>query len=115
MNTDDNIQETAVALRNQFGVDVSGMLPGNEEQRLEALKKLLAKRIGEMIDHEFDNFVNMLYRIDMDEAKVKAVLSKQPFSKALEELAEMIIRRQIQKVITRKQFSSQAHDLEFDM
>ena len=114
MDTDDTIQETALALRNQFGMAAVDLLPGDEQQRFEALKKLLAKRLAEMIDHEFDNFVNALYRIDIDEAKVKKVLAKQPFSHALEEVAEMIIKRQIQKVITRKQYSSSAHDLELD-
>ena len=114
MDSNDTIQETALALRNQFGMPETDLIPGNEQQRIEALKKLLAKRLGEMIDHEFDNFVNALYRIDIDEAKVKKVLAIQPFSHALEEVAEMIIKRQIQKVITRKQYSSSAHDLELD-
>lgn len=115
MQTDDTIVETALALRNQFGIAEADTLPAEEQQRLTALKKMLAKRIAEMIDHEFDNFVNSLYRMDIDEAKVKKVLAKQPFSEALEEVADMIIKRQLQKVITRKQYSSPAHDLEFDM
>lgn len=115
MGTDDTIQETALALRNQFGMAETNLLPGDEQQRFEALKKMLARRLAEMIDHEFDNFVNALYRIDIDESKVKQVLAKQPFSAALEEVAELIIKRQIQKIITRKQYSSNTHDLEFDI
>jgi len=115
VETDDTIEKTALALRNQFGMAEVDLLPGDEQQRIEALKKVLAKRLAEMIDHEFDNFVNALYRIDIDEAKVKKVLAKQPFSHALEEVAELIINRQIQKIITRKQYSTPAHDMEFDM
>lgn len=95
---------------------IAGDNPAGDEQRqLAALKKLLSKRIGEMIDHEFPNFVNALYRMDIDEAKVKQALAKQPFSEALDEVAEMIIQRQIKKIITRKQYSSSSHDLEFDI
>ncbi len=115
MNSDVTIQETALALRNQFGISEIDFQSGDEQERFLTLKKMLAKRLAEMIDHEFDNFVNALYRIDIDEAKVKKVLAKQPFSHALEEVAEMIIKRQIQKVITRKQYSSSAHDLELDI
>ena len=115
MDSDDTIEETALALRNQFGMASAELLPGDDDVRRQALRNLLAKRIGEMIDHEFHNFVNTLYRMDIDEAKVKQALAKQPFSQALDEVAEMIIQRQIRKIITRKQYSSPTHDLEFDI
>src|SRR5947207_852422 len=103
MDSDDTIGETALALTNQFGMVAEETLPGGESERLAALKRMLAKRIGEMIDHEFHNFVNTLYRMDIDEARVKQALAKQPFSEALEEVADMLIQRQIRKIITRKQ------------
>ena len=115
MDSTDTIEETAVALSNQFGMTSTELLQGNEQERMRALKNILAKRISEMIDHEFHNFVNTLYRMDIDEAKVKQALAKQPFSEALDEVAEMIIQRQIRKIITRKQYSSPTHDLEFDI
>lgn len=115
MDADNTLLETALALRKQFSMDAAPVLSHGEQPSRDALKKMLAKRIAEMIDYEFDNFVNALYRIDIDETKVKEALSKQPFSEALEAVAEMIINRQQQKIITRKQHSSPAHDLEFDL
>jgi len=109
------MRETAIAISNQFGLDKTPDDLNDEKQRYEMLKKMLSKRIEEMIDHEFDRFVNLLYRIDVNESKVKQALSEQPFSKGIEKVAEMIIERQLQKVITRKQYSSSAHDLEFDL
>jgi len=111
------LQETALALHDQFGLGESYELDLNSErEKYDALKKLLAKRIQEMIDHEFDKFINLLYRIDISEPKVKEALAIQPFSEALDRVAEMIIERQLQKVITRKQYStSTSHDLEFDV
>jgi len=115
MNEEQYIHETALAIRDQFGLELAAEVPGDEQVKHEALKKILSKRIEEMIDHELDRFVNLLYRIDISEAKVKQALSQQPFSKAVENVAEMIIQRQLQKVITRKQYSTPSHDLEFDI
>lgn len=109
------IQDTAIAIRDQFGIEKIPEELTDREQQYAALKRLLSKRIMEMIDHEFDRFVNLLYRIDISEAKVKQALAEQPFSKGVEKVAEMIIERQLQKVSTRKQFSSSKHDLEFDI
>ena|ERR1051325_1304665 len=109
------LQETALALQNQFGIDSLPDYEAEEQQLYDALKRLLSKRIEEMIDHEFDKFVNLLYRIDINESKVKQALSQHPFSKGVEAVADMIIQRQLQKVITRKQYSSPGNELEFDI
>ena len=109
------IRDTALAIRDQFGLENIPVELTDKEQQYEALKKLLSKRIAEMIDHEFDGFVNLLYRIDINESKVKEALSEQPFSKGVEKVADMIIQRQLEKIATRRQFSSSNHDLEFDI
>jgi hypothetical protein len=109
------IKETALDIRDRFGLDKTPDDMVDERQQYEALKKLLSHRIEEMIDHEFDRFVNLLYRIDVNEAKVREALSEQPFSKGVEKVADMIIQRQLQKVATRRQYSSSRHDLEFDI
>lgn len=115
MSDNQDFRETALAIRSQFGLEDFANQAADEQQKHEWLKKALAKRIGEMIDHEFDKFVNLLYRIDISETKVRQALSEQPFSQGLEKVAEMIIQRQLQKVITRKQYSASGHDLEFDI
>ena len=115
MKDKDLINESAIAISNQFGLEKVPDELGDRQQQYEALKKLLSERIMDMIDHEFDRFVNLLYRIDISESKVKQALSEQPFSKGVEKVADMIIQRQMQKVATRKQYSSQRDDLEFDI
>jgi len=109
------IKETAIDIRERFGLEKTPDDRVDELQQYEALKKLLSQRIEEMIDHEFDKFVNLLYRIDINESKVREALAEQPFSKGVEKVAEMIIQRQLQKIATRRQYSSSGHDLEFDI
>ena len=115
MTENQHFNETAIAIRNQFGLEKIQDELGGDSQQYEALKKQLSKRIEEMIDLEFDRFVNLLYRIDISESKVKQALAEQPFSKGAEKVADMIIQRQLQKIITRKQYSASNHDLEFDV
>ena len=79
------------------------------------LKKMLSDRLREMIDYEFDNFVNALYRIDISEQKVKAILSDQPLDRATELIAELIIDRQIEKVATRSKYSSGGGEMIFEI
>ncbi len=109
------IKETAIDIRDRFGLEKTPNELTDQQQQYDALKKLLSARIEEMIDHEFDRFVNLLYRIDISESKVKEALAEQPFSKGVEKVADMIIQRQLQKIATRRQYSSSGHDLEFDI
>ncbi len=110
------IEETTISIRNQFALEnTSGIQTTDERAKYEQLKKILIKRLEEMIDHEFEKFINVLYRIDVSEYKVKKALTEQPFKAGVEKIAEMIIQRQMQKVITRKQYATQQHDLEFDV
>ena len=115
MHEKEQLKETALALGNHFGLENHPEELTDEKQMHDTLKKMLSKRIEEMIDHEFDRFVNLLYRMDVNEAKVKEALAEKPFSKGVEKVADMIIQRQLQKIATRKTYSSSNHDLEFDI
>ncbi|PWJ39341.1 hypothetical protein [Sediminitomix flava] len=60
------------------------------------LQQWLSKRINYMLRFEFDQLMNALYRIDVDEQKVKeAIASDAP----ADELAKLVLERQWQKVI----------------
>lgn len=114
MSTDNNISQTALALKNQFGINI----PTTEilmEKDYHVLKRLLSKKLAEIIDADFQHFVNILYRIDIDESKVKSILAQKPLDEAIETIADLIIVRQKQKVISRQNNSSSNIDLSFDI
>lgn len=65
------------------------------------LKEWLAREIQILIDHDFQRFLNMLYRIDINEQKAKeAFADPNPPIK----FAELVIERELQKVESRRKY-----------
>ncbi|MBK8522102.1 MAG: hypothetical protein IPL54_14950 [Chitinophagaceae bacterium] len=70
----------------------------------------LAAYINNLIKNDFDKLVAYLYRIDVNEEKLKTLLQKNPDEDAGNIIAALIIERQQQKIKWRKQFSQQMGD-----
>lgn len=70
----------------------------------EELKRMIAERIRQMLSTNYEQLLNLLYRIDIPESRVAEALSEYPPNEVPEMLAEMIIERQRQKVVTRQQY-----------
>ncbi|MCA1752689.1 MAG: hypothetical protein ABR572_10010 [Cryomorphaceae bacterium] len=49
--------------------------------------------------------IRLLYQLDMDEAKMRALLAETPAENTLHALADQMVRRCLAKVITRAKFS----------
>ncbi len=64
----------------------------------------LAKYINDLVNHDFEYLLSLLYRIDVEEKNIRAVLSAQPGADAGELIAQLIIDRQEQKIKSREQF-----------
>ena len=77
------------------------MDPGLQFSSIDKLRKWLAGRIEVMIDNNFQGLLNMLYRIDVDENKVKMAFSA---SEPADELAMLVIDRELQKAALRKKY-----------
>jgi hypothetical protein len=73
---------------------------------LNLLRQQLTRWVSFMLDHEFGNLLNALYRIDLPEEKVKNVLALSPPEQLASDLATMILDRQIQKAVLRERYSS---------
>lgn len=71
-----------------------------------AAKTALAEMIAFLIDKNFEKLLFILYRIDVDEAKAKQLLSQHLPDEAPVVLAELIINRQKQKEAFRASFGS---------
>ena len=70
------------------------------------LKEKLSDIIAFLMDHNFEKLLWILYRIDVDEQKAKALLSKHLPEDAPAILADLIIQRQLKKEEFRRQYSS---------
>ena len=62
----------------------------------------LSSWINQLIKNDFEKLVSLLYRIDVSEQKLKALLHEFPDEDAGNIIATLIIERQEQKLKTRK-------------
>lgn len=75
-----------------------------ENISLEELKEKLSVQINQMIQTDFQKLVSLLYRIDVNETRLKLLLKEYPGEDAGKIIAELIIERQLQKIKSRQQF-----------
>ncbi len=71
----------------------------------EDLLFFLDQYIQDLIDNDFEKLLQLLYRIDVSEVKVKEALCLSGPKKASYTIAKLIIEREEQKVNTRKKYS----------
>jgi hypothetical protein len=67
------------------------------------LKETLAGHINHLINHDFEKLVYYLYRIDVNEAKMRALLAQKEGEGAAQLIAGLIIERQLEKIKSRKE------------
>jgi hypothetical protein len=63
----------------------------------ETIRSKLSQYLNNLLLHDFAALVQLLYRVDVPEAKVKAVLQQNPGVDAGDLLADLLIQRQQEK------------------
>lgn len=71
----------------------------------------LSLAINEMIVSDFDKLVLLLYRLDIDETKLRTILKENPGTDAGNTIADLIIARQLQKIKSREQYSKRDNSI----
>lgn len=70
------------------------------------LQENLTVFINDLILNDFQKLILILYKVDVDEKKLKKILKENVGTDAGEIIATLIIERELQKIETRKQFGS---------
>lgn len=70
----------------------------------ERLEELLAERLEVLISHHFQQFVFLLYRIDVPENQIRDILEKDAGAGAYRKIAGLLIERQLQKIKSRETY-----------
>ena len=83
-----------------------------EDVSNEQTRKRLMDLINELIQKDFNALLQLLYRIDVDEKKIRIYLKENKNLDSASILADMIIERQHQKMKSRKQFRTKTDDSE---
>ncbi len=71
--------------------------PGTDHTSFQEQRLLLIKAVDTLIHHDFNKLLHILYRIDVDENKLKHALFESVLP-AAETIADLIIERQQQKI-----------------
>ena len=74
------------------------------ETTLEQMEIFLAGRISQLIENDFTQLLQILYRIDVSEQKLRSLLKQNTGTDAGRIIAVLIIERQLEKLRSRQQF-----------
>ncbi len=64
------------------------------------IREHFIKKIAELMAKDYNRFLNTLYRIDIDESRVREILHSKDKLRIPERLADLIIERQLLRVKT---------------
>jgi hypothetical protein len=81
----------------------------NLSQQLTALEKLEMKEqlicyINHLLLYDFNKLVQILYRVDVDEKKLKALLQENKETDAAVIIADLLLQRQEEKIKAKQEF-----------
>ena len=101
------LAESAALIEQHFLLEspLLDAVPFGESQEQELLEQLTL-HIRSLLDQDMPRLLQALYRIDVAESKVNAILSLAKPELIAPSLAQLIIDREYQKVETRKRYSS---------
>lgn len=98
----DDIAIISSLIRNDFGFNTTEL---NHHHILNELKEQLTKIINLLLDKDLQRLLNTMYRMDVSEQKFKEALTLNPPSEVAPAIAQLIIERELRKVITRRKYS----------
>jgi len=74
-----------------------------ENISFEVLRERLSSHINFLIRTDFQKLVSILYRVDVNESKLKQLLKENPDADAANIISDLIIERQLQKIRSRQE------------
>jgi hypothetical protein len=75
------------------------------------LKETLTQYVNHLINYDFEKLIFHLYRIDVNEAKMKQLLEQKNGENAAGLIADLIIERQVEKIKSCQQFRQRDNDI----
>ncbi len=94
-----HISQALILTNKDFNLEISV----NEVSSVEDFQQKLSKLIQHLLDNDLERLINCLYRIDVSEEQVKLAMTG---NNVAEQIALLIIEREMQKVITRENYKT---------
>lgn len=107
LNRLDILQDTAQQVIKDFGM--SGMkvnFSGNPENAYTELFAQVLPHIEKLQKENFQNFYNLMYRIDISEVQIKKAVANTADRSFAEIVTDLILKRELLKVVMRKSYSA---------
>jgi hypothetical protein len=70
------------------------------------LKAKIQQLVNDLIVNDFNELVNFLYRVDVNENKLKTILHNNPSTDAAVIITDLLIERQLEKIKTKQSFKT---------
>lgn len=86
----------------QYYLQQTFHLPGTVNEMQDA-ENYLSEKMNDLIKNDFHHLVQILYRLDVNETKLKQVLKDNPNEDGGKIISSLIIERQLQKIESRLQ------------
>ena len=84
--------------------DSNSLIPSVDVDTLEEFREYLTGKVAHLLDSNYDELINTLYRIDVNESKLSELFSGKNRENIPEVLATLIIERQLQKIRFRQKY-----------
>lgn len=83
-----------------------------ESLSYEELHKKLAAEINHLINSDFEKLIYYLYRVDVNETRMRRLLEQKQGENAAMLIADLVIERQLQKIKSRREFNQRENDID---
>ncbi len=77
-----------------------------EDASYDDLLDVIARRVGELIEEDASLLLSYMYRLDIDEQKLKHAIQHYSGDLRIKALAELILKRQLLRISLRKKYGS---------
>ena len=77
-------------------------------------RKVLAEKINDLVNNDFQKLVLILYRMDVSEPKLKQLLNGNPGTDAGIIITDLMIERQAEKIKSREHYSKRDENIHDD-
>ena len=73
---------------------------------MDLLKERLVDVINHLLQHDYAQLINAMYRLDIDEKLFREAISGMHSPNVASRLADLVIRRELEKIQSRKKYKS---------
>lgn len=107
LNRPDILNDTAQQIIKDFGMQgLEVTFSGNTDNSYAELFSQILPLIEKMQKENFQNFYNLMYRIDISEGQIKKAVQEAKDRSFSEIVTDLILKRELLKVVIRKNYSA---------